>query len=78
MGLDLQAVFERTYEAGPYAREIDYGRDTPQPPVPPPGEGGWRVMLDFVHRRYDTPAWQAWPGGRGAGAKCGGIARASK
>lgn len=32
--LDLQQVFRRTYEAGPYSREIDYGRDTPIPALP--------------------------------------------
>jgi hypothetical protein len=31
--LDLQAVFNRTYEAGPYAREIDYRQDAIEPPV---------------------------------------------
>jgi hypothetical protein len=29
--LDLQAVFQRTYDAGPYVREIDYAHDVPQP-----------------------------------------------
>lgn len=33
VSLDLQAVFERTYEAGPYRREIDYQHDTPVPPL---------------------------------------------
>ena len=31
--LDLQQVFERTYESGPYRREIDYQQDTPTPPL---------------------------------------------
>lgn len=31
--VDLQAVFNRTYDAGPYRREIDYARDTPEPPL---------------------------------------------
>ena len=31
--LDLQAVFTRCYEAGPYRREIDYERDQPDPPL---------------------------------------------
>jgi hypothetical protein len=31
--LDLQAVFNRCYDAGPYAREIDYRRDRPEPPL---------------------------------------------
>jgi hypothetical protein len=33
MCLHLQAVFNRTYEAGPYAREIDYRQDAIEPPV---------------------------------------------
>ena len=33
ISLDLQAVFQRTYEAGPYEREIDYRQDTPVPPL---------------------------------------------
>ena len=31
--LDLQAVFRRTYEAGPYSREINYQEDVIEPPV---------------------------------------------
>lgn len=33
VGLDLQDVFQRTYDAGPYRREIDYRNDTPVPPL---------------------------------------------
>jgi hypothetical protein len=33
--LDLQAVFNRCYDAGPYAREIDYQHDEPEPPLTP-------------------------------------------
>lgn len=29
--LDLQAVFDRCYDAGPYRREVDYRRDEPVP-----------------------------------------------
>jgi hypothetical protein len=32
--IDLQSVFDRCHDAGPYAREIDYGTD---PLIPPPG-----------------------------------------
>jgi hypothetical protein len=32
--LNLQGVFQRTYDAGPYGREIDYRKDTPVPPLP--------------------------------------------
>jgi hypothetical protein len=31
--LDLQEVFDRSYDAGPYSREIDYGRDEPDLPL---------------------------------------------
>jgi len=31
--LDLQAVFPRTYDAGPYRREIDYREAPPAPPL---------------------------------------------
>jgi hypothetical protein len=33
VSLDLQAVFNRTYEAGPYRREIDYRTAPPAPPL---------------------------------------------
>jgi hypothetical protein len=33
--LDVQAVFDETYEKGGFGRRIDYGR----PPVPPLGAG---------------------------------------
>ena len=33
--LDLQAVFDRCYDAGPYAREIDYGAVSVVPPLHP-------------------------------------------
>jgi len=33
VSLDLQAVFDRTYDAGPYRREIDYRQETPAPPL---------------------------------------------
>jgi len=33
VSLDLQAVFDRTYDAGPYRREINYREDTPAPPL---------------------------------------------
>lgn len=35
VAVDLQAVFARSYDAGPYAREIDYQRDRPVPPLAP-------------------------------------------
>jgi hypothetical protein len=33
--LDLQAVFDRCYDAGPYAREVRYGVDAVVPPLGP-------------------------------------------
>ena len=33
--VNLQAVFTRCYETGPYAREIDYRQDRPIPPLKP-------------------------------------------
>lgn len=32
---DLQAVFQRCYEAGPYRREVDYSQLPPPPPMSP-------------------------------------------
>jgi len=42
--LDLQAVFNRTYDAGPYRREIDYRQDVPLPPLAP----AWQSWLQEV------------------------------
>lgn len=56
VGLDLQAVLERTYEAGPYSREIDYAQDAPHPPIPT----AWQPWLEAVLR-----AWRA--GGSASG-----------
>ncbi len=42
--LDLQAVFKRTYDAGPYGREIDYRQDAPVPPLAP----AWQTWLQEV------------------------------
>ena len=33
--VDLQAVFTRSYDTGPYTREIDYREDRPTPPLEP-------------------------------------------
>jgi hypothetical protein len=33
--LDLQAVFDRSYDAGPYHREIDYSGNVPRPRLSP-------------------------------------------
>ena len=34
MTVDLQFVFDRSYDAGPYAREIRYIEDVVVPPLP--------------------------------------------
>ena len=33
--IDLQAIFDRCYDAGPYAREVNYGTDAVIPPLEP-------------------------------------------
>jgi hypothetical protein len=45
VSLDLQAVFQRTYDAGPYQREIDYQHDTPEPPLNPEQQTWLRERL---------------------------------
>lgn len=35
VAVDLQTVFTRSYDTGPYAREIDYRHDRPVPPLTP-------------------------------------------
>ena len=40
MTLDLQAVFDRCYDAGPYSRQVNYRTDAIVPtldPIAPPG-----------------------------------------
>ncbi len=43
--LDLQAVFHRTYDAGPYQREINYRQDAPVPSFTPAQEAWVRELL---------------------------------
>lgn len=42
--VDLQAVFDRCYDAGPYAVEIDYGADPITPPLRP-DQASWAEKL---------------------------------
>jgi len=42
---DLQAVFRRTHDAGPYRREIDYSQDAPGPPLSPAWQSWIRKIL---------------------------------
>jgi hypothetical protein len=42
--IDLQSVFDRTYDAGPYRREIDYSHDAPEPPIPE----GWASWANDI------------------------------
>ena len=44
--VDLQAVFTRTYDAGPYRREIDYRRDAPEPPLSAEWQAWMRQVLE--------------------------------
>ncbi len=42
--LDLQSVFDRCYDAGPYAREIRYGEDAMIPPLRP-DQAAWAETI---------------------------------
>jgi hypothetical protein len=35
IAVELQIVFDRCYDAGPYHREVNYASDPPPPPLPP-------------------------------------------
>lgn len=43
--VDLQAVFNRCYNAGPYPREIDYQHDQPEPPLTDEQQAWARELL---------------------------------
>jgi len=45
VAVDLQAVFARSYDTGPYAREIDYRQDQPTPPLAPRLDGWAKQLL---------------------------------
>jgi hypothetical protein len=47
--LDLQTVFDRAYEDGPYSREIEYGKDRIVPRLKPQ-QAAWAADL-FKQRR---------------------------
>jgi hypothetical protein len=51
VGLDLQAVFQRTYDAGPYRREIDY-RDDTSAPLLSAEQLAW--AMEWISRGSDT------------------------
>jgi hypothetical protein len=42
--LDLQAAFDRAYDAGPYGREIDYMKDRVRPRLRPE-QAEWATRL---------------------------------
>lgn len=42
--IDLQAVFDRAYDVGPYRRRVRYAETTPAPPLPPEYRG-WAEAL---------------------------------
>jgi hypothetical protein len=46
LSVDLQAVFSRTYDAGPYGREIDYGRDPVVPALDRDQEAWLRAAIE--------------------------------
>lgn len=43
--IDLQAVFNRCYDAGPYFREVRYQHDEPVPPLAPERREWLRSIL---------------------------------
>jgi hypothetical protein len=43
--IDLQAVLDHCYEAGPYAREVSYQADPPVPPLRPDKEEWAKEVL---------------------------------
>ncbi|MBV8487464.1 MAG: DUF4058 family protein, partial [Planctomycetaceae bacterium] len=43
--LDLQAAFDRCYDAGPYSRKIDYGKAELIPPLQPERAAWLRALL---------------------------------
>jgi hypothetical protein len=45
VAVDLQAIFERAYEVGPYARVIDYAHDAVTPPLSPEQDAWARGLL---------------------------------
>lgn len=47
--IDLQAVFDRCYDAGPYAREVRYGVDAVVPPLDPE-RAAWADRIATVGR----------------------------
>lgn len=51
--VDLQAVFNRAYDAGPYRREIDYEHESPDPP------------LDDQRTKWARERVSAWTASRG-------------
>ena len=49
--LDLQAVFDRCYDSGPYHYEIRYEVDQPVPPLSPEQATWAASLLDAIHER---------------------------
>jgi hypothetical protein len=46
--VDLQAVLTRSYDTGPYRREIDYRQDQPNPPLEPHRADWWKQLLSQI------------------------------
>lgn len=49
--VDLQAVFDHCYEAGPYRRRINYQEDSPIPPLTPKQQAWAESLLRSAGRR---------------------------
>ena len=56
VSVNLQTVFDRTWDAGPYSREIDYLTDSIEPPLRPEDVG---MIRDCVLARFGTTAGSA-------------------
>jgi hypothetical protein len=49
VAINLQAVFDRCYDAGPYSREIDYQQDQPDPPFTADQSTWFRELMKQEH-----------------------------
>ena len=49
--IDLQATFDRCYDAGPYGRRMRYLESTPEPPLTPPQQQWAEKLLQAASRR---------------------------
>jgi hypothetical protein len=54
--IDLQAVLDHCYDAGPYAREVSYQADTPVPPLRPDQEEWAKGVLQRTFKKTAAPS----------------------